>query len=73
MAFYVVHRLNWLSNAELFCKQHVGIGFGWICHPRGNGLAAYIAIIYAGNYMMVFISSGVFALVATGLVITIRK
>jgi hypothetical protein len=47
--------------------------FGWICHQPGNELAAYIAIIYAGNYMMVFISSGLFALVATGLVITIRK
>jgi MFS family permease len=85
MAFSVVYGLNWLSTvpatsaltADLFGKQNVGVVFGWICfaHQVGAALASYGAGYLhhlAGNYTMAFITSGLFALVATGLVVNIR-
>ena len=86
MAFSVVYGLNWLSTvpatsaltADLFGKQNVGVVFGWICfaHQVGAALASYGAGYLhhlAGNYTMAFITSGLFALVATGLVVNIRS
>lgn len=85
MAFSVVYGLNWLSTvpataaltADLFGKQNVGVVFGWICfaHQIGAALASYGAGYWhglAGNYTLAFISSGLFALIATGLVVNIR-
>jgi len=85
MAFSVVYGLNWLSTvpatsaltADLFGKQNVGVVFGWICfaHQVGAALASYGAGYLhhlAGNYTMAFMTSGLFALVATGLVVNIR-
>jgi len=85
MAFSVVYGLNWLSTvpatsaltADLFGKQNVGVVFGWICfaHQVGAALASYGAGYLhhlAGNYTIAFMTSGLFALVATGLVINIR-
>jgi MFS family permease len=85
MAFSVVYGLNWLSTvpatsaltADLFGKQNVGVVFGWICfaHQVGASLASYGAGYLhhlAGNYTMAFMTSGLFALVATGLVVNIR-
>ena len=85
MAFSVVYGLNWLSTvpatsaltADLFGKQNVGVVFGWICfaHQVGAALASYGAGYLhhlAGNYTMAFMTSGLFALVATGLVFNIR-
>ena len=85
MAFSVVYGLNWLSTvpatsaltADLFGKQNVGVVFGWICfaHQVGAALASYGAGYLhhlAGNYTLAFMTSGLFALVATGLVINIR-
>jgi len=85
MAFSVVYGLNWLSTvpatsaltADLFGKQNVGVVFGWICfaHQVGAALASYGAGYLhhlAGNYTIAFMTSGLFALVATGLVVNIR-
>ncbi len=85
MAFSVVYGLNWLSTvpatsaltADLFGKQNVGVVFGWICfaHQVGAALASYGAGYLhqlVGNYTMAFMTSGLFALVATGLVVNIR-
>ena len=85
MAFSFVYGLNWLSTvpatsaltADLFGKQNVGVVFGWICfaHQVGAALASYGAGYLhqlAGNYTIAFMISGLFALVATGLVIKIR-
>lgn len=86
MAFSVVYGLNWLSTvpatsaltADLFGKQNVGVVFGWICfaHQVGAASASYGASYLhhlAGNYSLAFVISGLFALVATGLVIHIRE
>ncbi len=86
MAFSVVYGLNWLSTvpatsaltADLFGKQNVGVVFGWICfaHQVGAALASYGAGYLhnlAGNYTLAFMTSGLFALVATGLVVNIRR
>ena len=85
MTFSVVYGLNWLSTvpatsaltADLFGKQNVGVVFGWIffAHQVGAALASYGASYLhnlAGNYTMAFVTSGLFALVATGLVVNIR-
>ena len=84
MAFSVVYGLNWLSTvpatsaltADLFGKQNVGVIFGWICfaHQIGAALASYGAgYLHSlfGNYTLAFMTSGLFALVATGLVVNI--
>jgi len=85
MAFSAVYGLNWLSTvpatsaltADLFGKQNVGVVFGWICfaHQVGAAFASYGASYLhslAGNYTMAFVTSGLFALVATGLVVNVR-
>lgn len=85
MLFSVVYGLNWLSTipatsaltADLFGKQNVGVVFGWICfaHQIGAALASYGAGYLhslAGNYTLAFITSGLFALIATGLVVNLR-
>ena len=86
MAFSVVYGLNWLSTvpatsaltADLFGKQNVGVIFGWICfaHQIGAALSSYGAgYLHSlfGNYTLAFMTSGLFALVATGLVVNIRE
>ncbi len=86
MAFSVVYGLNWLSTipatsaltADLFGKQNVGVVFGWICfaHQIGAAIASYGAGYLhqiAGNYTLAFMASGLFAFVATGLVVLIRE
>jgi MFS family permease len=85
MAFSVFYGLNWLSTipatsaltADLFGKQNVGVVFGWICfaHQIGAALASYGAGYLhslTGNYTLAFMTSGLFALVATGLVVNLR-
>ena len=86
MAFSVVYGLNWLSTipatsaltADLFGKQNVGVVFGWICfaHQVGAAIASYGAGYLhqiAGNYTLAFMASGLFAFVATGLVVLIKE
>ncbi|MGZ4969124.1 MAG: MFS transporter [Methylobacter sp.] len=86
MAFSMVYGLNWLSTvpatsaltADLFGKQNVGVVFGWICfaHQIGAALASYGAGYLHGlfgDYTLAFMTAGLFALVATGLVINIRE
>lgn len=86
MIFSFIYGMNWLSTvpatsaltADLFGKQNVGVVFGWICfaHQIGAAIAAYGAgYIHslAGSYSLAFISSGLFAFVATGVVVCIRE
>lgn len=86
MAFSAFYGLNWLSTipatsaltADLFGKQNVGVVFGWICfaHQIGASIASYGAGYLhqlAGDYTLAFMASGLFAFVATGLVILIRE
>jgi sugar phosphate permease len=85
MGFSVIYGLNWLSTvpptstltADLFGKQNVGVVFGWIlfAHQIGAALGSYVASYMhtlAGNYTLAFMASGVFAIIATGLVFGIR-
>jgi MFS family permease len=85
MLFSVVYGLNWLSTvpvtsaltADLFGKRNVGVVFGWICcaHQMGAALAAYSAgFLHSvlGNYNLAFLCSGLFALLATLIVLRIR-
>ncbi len=86
MVFSFIYGLNWLSTvpataaltADLFGKQNVGVVFGWICfaHQIGAAIAAYGAgYIHSqvGNYSLAFIFFGLFAFVATGVVVCIRE
>ncbi len=85
MIFSAIYGLNWLSTvpatstltADLFGKQNVGVVFGWIlfAHQIGAALGSYSAgymHTLAGSYTLIFIASGIFAIIATGLVICIR-
>ena len=86
MLFSIIYGLNWLSTipatsaltADLFGKQNVGVVFGWICfaHQVGAAIASYGAgYIHSllGNYSLAFISSGLFAFIAMGIVICIKE
>jgi MFS family permease len=86
MLFSIIYGLNWLSTipatsaltADLFGKQNVGVVFGWICfaHQVGAAIAAYGAGYmhsHLGNYNLVFISAGLFAFVAMGVVAFIKE
>lgn len=85
MAFSILYGLNWLSTvpatsaltADLFGKHNVGVVFGWISfsHQAGAAIASYGAGYLHqlfGDYYLAFAMSGLFAFVATGLVIFIR-
>lgn len=86
MIFSVIYGMNWLSTipatsaltADLFGKQNVGVVFGWICfaHQIGAALAAYYAGYLhnaIGDYSLAFVASGLFAFVATGIVLFIKE
>jgi len=86
MAFSAIYGLNWLSTipatsaltADLFGKQNVGVVFGWICfaHQIGAAIASYGAGYLhhlVGDYTLAFMVSGLFAFVATGLVVLIKE
>lgn len=86
MAFSVLYGLNWLSTvpatsaltADLFGKQNVGVVFGWIsfAHQIGAAIASfgagYLHQLF-GDYTLAFAMSGLFAFVATGLVVSIKE
>jgi MFS family permease len=86
MAFSIIYGLNWLSTvpatsaltADLFGKQNVGVVFGWIffAHQFGAALASYGAgYLHSliGDYTLAFMASGLFALIAAGLVMGMRR
>lgn len=86
MLFSIIYGMNWLSTipatsaltADLFGKQNVGVVFGWICfaHQIGAAIAAYSAgYVHSlmGDYNLAFVASGLFAFVATGIVLFIRE
>ncbi len=85
MLFSVVYGLNWLSTvpatsalaADLFGKENIGVVFGWIffAHQLGAAIAAYGAsYLYAlsGNYLLVFMLAGGFAMLASVIVLCIK-
>lgn len=86
MIFSIIYGMNWLSTipatsaltADLFGKQNVGVVFGWICfaHQIGAAIAAYSAgYVHSlmGDYNLAFVASGLFAFVATGIVLFIKE
>lgn len=86
MAFSFLYGLNWLSTvpatsaltADLFGKQNVGVVFGWISfsHQAGAAIASYGAGYLHqlfGDYYLAFAMSGLFAFVATGLVVFVKE
>ncbi|MCQ8118762.1 MFS transporter [Methylomonas sp. WSC-7] len=86
MMFSIIYGMNWLSTipatsaltADLFGKQNVGVVFGWICfaHQIGAAIAAYSAgYVHSlmGDYNLAFVASGLFAFVATGIVLFIKE
>lgn len=86
MMFSIIYGMNWLSTipatsaltADLFGKQNVGVVFGWICfaHQIGAAIAAYSAgYVHSlmGDYNLAFVASGLFAFVATGIVVLIKE
>lgn len=86
MLFSIIYGMNWLSTipatsaltADLFGKQNVGVVFGWICfaHQIGAAIAAYSAgYVHSqmGDYNLAFVTSGLFAFVATGIVLLIKE
>lgn len=86
MLFSVIYGLNWLSTvpatsalaADLFGKQNVGTVFGWIffAHQLGAAVAAYGASFlhhWGGDYALTFSMAGAFAILGTGLVLSIRR
>ncbi|ATG91946.1 MFS transporter [Methylomonas koyamae] len=86
LIFSIIYGMNWLSTipatsaltADLFGKQNVGVVFGWICfaHQIGAAIAAYSAgYVHSllGNYNLAFVASGLFAFVATGIVVCIKE
>ncbi len=85
MLFSVVYGLNWLSTvpatsalaADLFGKENIGVVFGWIffAHQVGAAIAAYGASFlynWSGNYSIVFMLAGSFAIVGSGIVLCIK-
>ncbi len=86
MLFSVIYGLNWLSTvpatsalaADLFGKENIGVVFGWIffAHQFGAALAAYGAgylYSWTGDYTLVFMLAGSFAMLASLIVLCINK
>ena len=84
VAFVVFYGLDWVATvpptvaitARAFGREHVGIVFGWIfaAHQLGGAVAAWgagAARTWFGDYQSAFVTSGLLALVAAGLVIRI--
>ncbi len=82
--FVVFYGLDWVATvpptvrltADLFGKQRVGTVYGWItaAHQLGAATAAFGAgalHTWFGDYQVSFMSAGVLALVAAGLVVRI--
>lgn len=85
LVFSMVYGLNWLSTvpatsamaADLFGKRNIGVVFGWIffSHQVGAAASAYGASFLRtmlGDYTLVFMMSGAFALIGAGLILCVR-
>jgi sugar phosphate permease len=84
--FIVFYGLDWVATvpptvaltSDTFGRQNVGIVYGWIfaSHQLGAALAASGAGVlrtWLGDYQVAFMSAGVLALIAAGLVIRISR
>jgi len=84
VAFVVFYGLDWVATvpptvaitASAFGRERVGIVFGWVfgAHQLGAALAAWgagAARTWLGDYQVAFVSAGLLALIASGLVIRI--
>jgi sugar phosphate permease len=86
IAFVVFYGLDWVATvpptvaiaAGAFGRERVGVVFGWIfgAHQLGAALAAWgagAARTWLGDYQVAFVSGGLLALFAAGLVIRISS
>jgi sugar phosphate permease len=84
--FVVFYGLDWVATvpptvrltADTFGKQNVGIVYGWIfaSHQLGAATAAFgggLLHNWLGDYQITFISAGLLALIAAGLVTRINR
>lgn len=85
-AFVVFYGLDWVATvpptvrlvADRFGKDRVGAVFGWVfaAHQFGGSLAAFLAgamHTWFGDYLIAFMSAGALALVASGLILALRR
>ena len=84
IAFVVFYGLDWVATvpptvaitAAAFGRERVGVVFGWVfcSHQLGAAVAAWgagAARTWLGDYQVAFVSAGLLALIASGLVIRI--
>ena len=84
IAFVVFYGLDWVATvpptvaitASAFGRERVGVVFGWVfcAHQLGAAVAAWgagAARTWLGDYQVAFVSAGLLALIASGLVIRI--
>jgi sugar phosphate permease len=84
IAFVVFYGLDWVATvpptvaitAAAFGRERVGVVFGWVfcAHQLGAAVAAWgagAARTWLGDYQVAFVSAGLLALIASGLVIRI--
>jgi MFS family permease len=86
IVFIVFYGLDWVATvpptvglaADLFGRQRVGVFYGWIfaSHQVGAAMAALgggALRTWLGDYQTTFITAGLLCLIASGLVLRIRK
>jgi MFS family permease len=86
LLFIVFYGLDWVAtvpptialSAEKFGRERAAIVFGWVfaAHQFGAAFAAFSAgalRTWLGDYQVTFITAGLLCLVASGLVIRIRR
>lgn len=84
--FIVFYGLDWVAtvpptihlSGAIFGRERAAIVFGWVfaCHQFGAASAAFGAgalRTWLGDYQVTFISAGLLCLIASGLVIRIRR
>lgn len=85
-AFVVFYGLDWVATvpptvklvADRFGKERVGPVFGWVfaSHQFGGSLVAFLAgamHTWFGDYLLAFMVAGALALVASGLILALRR
>jgi MFS family permease len=86
LLFIVFYGLDWVAtvpptialSGTIFGRERAAIVFGWIfaCHQFGAAFAAFAAgalRTWLGDYQVTFITAGLLCLIASGLVIRIRR
>jgi MFS family permease len=86
IVFIVFYGLDWVATvpptvglaADLFGRERVGVFYGWIfaSHQVGAAAAAFgggALRTWLGDYQITFITAGLLCLIASGLVLRIRR